>query len=69
MTKCQLLNQKYINIACLNLHKIMARGGDFLKKNLHDMFTKQRFGEELAEEIAKDLKKIKPNSSDTDNRR
>jgi hypothetical protein len=50
------------------MYTIIARGGDFLSKNFRDLFTKERFQQELAEEITKDFKKNRPNSADTGNR-
>lgn len=38
-----------------------------MSKNFRDLFTKERFQQELAEEITRDFKKNQPNS-DTSNR-
>ncbi len=50
------------------MSKIIARGGDFVKTDFRNLFNKERFQQELAEEITKDFKKIAPNSADTSNR-
>jgi hypothetical protein len=39
-----------------------------VKTNFRDLFNKERFQQEVAEEITKDLKNITPNSADTSNR-
>jgi hypothetical protein len=67
--KSQLFHQKNSNIEKKKERKIKARGGILVKKDFRQLFNRQRFEEELAEEIAKDLKKNKPNSSDTGNNR
>lgn len=40
-----------------------------MPKDFRNLFNRQKFEQELADEIAKDLKKTKTDSTDTGNRR